>query len=863
MERRNITKEDIDKVRDIEGFPIAKDEDIIALSDAPYYTACPNPFIKEFIDENGTPYDEDNDDYHCEPFAADVSEGKGDAIYNAHSYHTKVPYKAIMRYILHYTKPGDVVFDGFCGTGMTGVAAQLCGSNDNILKATLLQDDKSAQWGERNAIVSDLSPAATLVAYNYNFPVRDPLKFRAHCKQIFDECREKYQWMFITKPIESESGQYSFNVGEANGTINYTIWSDVFICPNCGKEYVYWDVAVDQEGKKMRSKMQCPHCGCELSKRSSERSFESYFDEATGKIEHISKQVPVLINYSFCGKKYDKCPDENDLKNIQAIENLKISDWFPHDRMCEGKEARRNDSAGIKYVHQFFTKRNIAVMSFIYNKALLLPNDEKLALLSAIRGSLSYGTKMVKVNVGRLLNGKGTFSFGAVTGTLYMPSITAERPIQDAIENKVDSISKIFSEYPEKHSVIVSTESLTGASNIPENSVDYIFTDPPFGDNLNYSELNFIWESWQKVFTNNRNEAIVDNVRHKGIPEYQQLMEQSFSECFRVLKPNHWMTVEFHNSKNAVWNAIQEALVKAGFVIADVRTLDKQQGSFKQETSTGAVKQDLVISVYKPNDKFRKEFVSHAGNEETAWAFVSQHLSNLPKVVDADHNGKIDINPERQAFLLFDRMVAYHVVNGIPVPLDATDFYKGLDDRYLKRDGMYFLPDQVNEYDEARIKMDLEDVQLAFAVTNEKTARQWLTFELGTPQTYAELQPKFMQEVKAIDKYEEIPELLVLLEENFIQDEKGRWYVPDIRKEGDVAKLREKNLLKEFDGYMQSKDKLKLFRSEAIRAGFSKLWKEKNYQAIVDMAERLPEQTIQEDPNLLMYFDVSLSRVQS
>ena len=158
--------------------------------------------------------------------------------------------------------------------------------------------------------------------------------------------------------------------------------------------------------------------------------------------------------------------------------------------------------------------------------------------------------------------------------------------------------------------------------------------------------------------------------------------------------------------------------------------------------------------------------------------------------------------------------------------------------------------------------MDLEDVQMAFAVTNEKTARQWLTFELGTPQTYAELQPKFMQEVKAIDKYEDIPELAVLLEENFIQDDKGRWYVPDIRKEGDVAKLREKNLLKEFDGYMQSKGKLKLFRSEAIRAGFSKLWKEKNYQAIVDMAERLPEQTIQEDPNLLMYYDVSLSRVQ-
>ncbi|MBW4477579.1 MAG: site-specific DNA-methyltransferase [Tolypothrix brevis GSE-NOS-MK-07-07A] len=118
--------------RKIEGFPIGEDEDILALSDPPYYTACPNPFIEDFIEywqqekEQNNSTDEANN-YHREPFAADVSEGKNDPIYNAHSYHTKVPHKAIMRYILHYTEPGDIVFDGFCGTGMTGVAAQLCG----------------------------------------------------------------------------------------------------------------------------------------------------------------------------------------------------------------------------------------------------------------------------------------------------------------------------------------------------------------------------------------------------------------------------------------------------------------------------------------------------------------------------------------------------------------------------------------------------------------------------------------------------------------------------------------------------------------------------------------------------------------
>lgn len=174
---------------------------------------------------------------------------------------------------------------------------------------------------------------------------------------------------------------------------------------------------------------------------------------------------------------------------------------------------------------------------------------------------------------------------------------------------------------------------------------------------------------------------------------------------------------------------------------------------------------------------------------------------------------------------------------------------------------MYFLSNQINEYDTARIKMDVEPVQLSFIITNEKNAIGWLYQQLAEPKTYAEIQPKFMQEQKAKDKFEIIPELQDLLEENFLQDEKGKWYIPDVKKEADVAKLREKKLLKEFEGYLQTKGKIKLFRSEVIRAGFAKLWKEKSYQTIVDLAERLPEQTVQEDPNILMYYDISLSRV--
>ncbi|GHV29534.1 DNA methylase [Synergistales bacterium] len=850
MNRRKLTKADIDKIRHIEGFPVAKDEDIIALSDAPYYTACPNPFIEDFIRENGTPYDEATDDYHCEPFAADVSEGKNDPIYNAHSYHTKVPHKAIMRYILHYTKPGDLVFDGFCGTGMTGVAAQMCGNPDDAFKAVIESEMPGVEWGARKAILSDLSPAATFIAYNYNTPV-DVQEFQSEAERILAECEKECGWMYETQHVADGKAQTDIDSNPISGRINCTVWSDVLICPTCSENFALWDVALDKEKGKVRDKFHCPHCQSELKKTDCEHAQETHFDKSLNETVTMSKQVPVLINYSIGKKRYEKTPDNYDLAMIEKIDNMEIPYWYPTGRMCEGSESRRNDRYGITHVHQFYTRRNLAVLA-VARKCL---GTSRLAM--EYTSLLSRCTKQLRVLISYFFNGGGGWVGTGLSGTLYIPSFSVETNALRTFDEKIRKAVQF--NYPTGKNVVISCQSTTGVKTINDSSIDYIFTDPPFGGNLNYSELSFLWEAWLKVITNQKSEAIMNLVQGKGLHEYQALMTQCFSEYYRVLKPGRWMTVEFHNSQNAVWNAIQEALQRSGFIIADVRTLDKQQSSFKQVTTTSAVKQDLVISAYKPKDSFKRDFIARAGNEETAWAFVRQHLEKLPVAVIK--NGRIELIAERQAYLLFDRMVAYHIMNGISVPLDAIDFYKGLDEKFLKRDEMYFLADQVNEYDTARITNDVEPIQFDLFVTNEKSAIGWLYKQLAAPQTYAELQPKFMQECKTVDKFEKMPELSVLLEDNFLQDAGGKWYIPDITKSGDVAKLREKKLLKEFEGCLETKGKLKLFRTEAIRVGFAKLWTEKNYQLIVDTASRLPENVISEDEKLMMYVDLSAGRV--
>ena len=395
---------------------------------------------------------------------------------------------------------------------------------------------------------------------------------------------------------------------------------------------------------------------------------------------------------------------------------MSVDEWVPVERMPEGGESRRNDKYGMTHIHQFMTKRNMITYAVAVEAA---NKSRSMFALTAITKIL---TKMYRWAP----HGKCT---AGMPGTLYMPSVTHEYSIYDVLKRRANKFGEwlsVASNFVDDN-VMVSCGDLAHLS-MPVNSIDYIFTDPPFGANLSYSELSFLWEACLGVKTNNSEEAIMNDTQGKGLLEYQQLMTDCFKKYYDVLKPNHWMTVEFHNSQNAVWNAIQESLLRAGFIIADVRTLNKKQGTFQQTTAHGTVKQDLVISAYKPKESYVHGLLENSGNEVTAWGFVRQHLANIPIVVVT--GDKIEVIAERQAYLLFDRMVAYHIMQGILVPLDATDFYRGIEEKFLKRDGMYFLPDQVNEYDTARIKADVEPIQYSLFVTNEKTAIVWLYQQL-------------------------------------------------------------------------------------------------------------------------------------
>ena len=512
-------------------------------------------------------------------------------------------------------------------------------------------------------------------------------------------------------------------------------------------------------------------------------------------------------------------------------------------------------------------------------------------LLCLVGDQLPRASKMHKIAVSRL-NTNLSKTAGILAGTLYVPSNQIEYCLISMIGFRIADITSYQRKRDDSTRQLVFTSS-TDDILIPDESLDYMFFDPPFGANLNYSELNYLWEAWLKVFTNNIPEAIENKVQEKTINEYRSLMTDCFRESYRVLKKGRWLTVEFSNTKASVWNNIQTALTDAGFIVANVSALDKKQHTIKALTTPSAVKQDLVISAYKPNGGFEERFQKEAQTEEGVWDFVRTHLKYLP--VTKRQGPLMLFVPERDPRILFDQMIAFYVRKGYPVPISSQEFQVGLSQRFIERDGMYFLPYQVAEYDRKKMTSGAPQ-QLSMFVFDEASAIQWLRQLIKEkPQTFSDINPQFMQQLGGWSKNEAQLDLRELLNQNFLcYDGKGpvpeqihaylstnwkelrnlpkddpalvtkardRWYVPDPNKAGDLEKLREKALLKEFEEYKAAKKKLKVFRLEAVRAGFKKAWQERDYAVIVAVADKIPNNVLEEDPKLLMWYDQAVTRM--
>lgn len=857
--------------RKIEGFPIGKDEDILALSDPPYYTACPNPWLAEFIKHYGKPYDQKKS-YHREPFSGDLSVDERHPVYSFHPYHTKVPPDVIRTLLLHYTDQDQVVLDLYSGTGMTGVAARQCG---------------------RKFVGYDLAPVATFVSA-VNNTTYNASRAVEYLEEMHSKVISSHGWMFKTM----EKGR--------SVDVNYYVWSDVFTCPECAHAFPFFPYGVIHHGNKVetRKTFNCPECSVELNVRRIERVL----------VHEGKKKQLVWVNAGSGSKRVNRAPNDQDVALVTKINASRATVWFPTDAIdtagYSAKLAQLGDKR-ITDISKFLSERNRLIFAEMWALALEVPAD----IRNLVRATLTSMFTVISERQGYFGGG------GGMSGNLYMPIVRMEKNPFDCLRRKLARLKASEAAKPQlTQPSVLSTQSSCFLTALPDCSVDYIYTDPPFGANIIYNEMNLILEGWLKVKTNSTADAVIDETKSKDLESYGKMMRQAFCEAYRVLKPGKWITVEFHNTQASVWNLIQASLSEAGFVVANVAKLDKGSTTILADIRPGAVVQDLLISAYKPNGGLVERFTQRGETVEGAWDFVNSHLKNLP--VAKVQGGELKFIAERDPRILYDRMVAFYIGHSTPVPLSSAEFQAGLVEKYLERDGMYFLPEQVNEYDKKRAQV--ENIgQLTIFVEDERSAINWLrNFLKDRPSTYRDIHPEFTEQLSASWKdWETRPELQALLDQNFLcydgmgdvpsqihsylstqfkelrnlpkdavplkNKAKNRWYVPDPKKNVDVETLRNKRLLEEFWSYLPEGytppalsankgqtlpgltvprpkipkgKKLKELRTEAVRVGFKHCYQQKDYTTILAVAEMIPDSVLNEDEQLQMIYDTAVTR---
>jgi len=636
-----------------------------------YYSSGPNPNLRRFVEEHATTYDPETDDYHVQPFDKPITTTKATAIYNMHTYWSKKPHDAIQEYIKHYTQPGDIVLDPFCGSGGTALAALM---------------------EERVAIAIDLSPAATFITKNYCTPV-DVDELQREFDGLQRKVKPEMDWLYETRCDRCDG----------RATIAYTVYSYVFQCPRCLGKVVMFDcpeVQSQTAAGKPKTIRICPACfirGHQEEIKTSGVRFDP---------------IPVLVSY-LCeegckphrGERRHNDPDKKkreyfqkyDLGKLAEIETKPIPYWYPPHRMMNVEsdtepwgDKWRAGTSNFRTVAELFTKQNLWALSTLYNAADISKySDQFKFCLTAICLSMS---KMY-------LWGPNS-EHGIIKGTYYLPQISRSQNVWDAFKAKVNDLGKLDElHFPENVYINISTQTATDLSGILTNSVDYVFTDPPYAGNVQYGELNFIWEAWLNLNTTwHENEIIVNNKRGVTDFDWARMMKSAMEECYRVLKPGRWISVCYHDTSEGTWQFMQDLLTETGFIPekTDI-TLYIDTGlqkSFNQLTADKVTKRDLVINFRKPRLEELAPFAVLTGEENVAT------FTEKARVIISEN---LNAHPGSTADRLYDELVSRMVRRG---EFERHNFDELLGSVAEEFNGRWYLLETADQVDETESKKE-------------------------------------------------------------------------------------------------------------------------------------------------------------
>lgn len=574
-------------------------------------------------------------------FSKPLPSTRGGSFYNSFPYPTKISPEAIAVYIASATNPDDTVLDAFAGSGSTGIAALLAEHPTEKMQETANALGVEPIWGKRNAILYEIGTYAAFATKT----ITNRLTAAEYARAVDD---------FIKKAEKLASGMYAAKSPDGrDGYIRYAIWTEVLICPECDAEIEYFKNGTSRNPATFYDKIECPHCHRTSLVEAMSFATEEHYDKLLKKTI-LRKKRRIAWVYGTSGKEnWDRIATEDDIALVQKLEK----EFSPSDdpRKIEwGDLHRAGYHFGISHLHHFYTSRNYLVMSELWKLAECYPEREanalKLLLLSYNGAHCTLMTRIVAKH-----DSRDFVLTGAQSGVLYISKLPVEKNILLGLRRKAKPFQEAYKMLENCHGTVEVRNISSEFMSEPDKSIDFVFTDPPFGDFIPYAEVNQINELWLPAVTERSSEVIISAAQNKDVDTYRNMLARVFGEIRRVTKDDRPIAVVFHAAKAAVWGAFSEAIQISGLEIKQSSFLDKTQASFKQVVSKTSVQGDPLFLLKK------------AGLGKNGIMDEEQILQMIVK--ENPHETELEC---RHCYSLY---IGKCMEYGSPVTLDASEFY--------------------------------------------------------------------------------------------------------------------------------------------------------------------------------------------
>ena len=573
---------------------------------------------------------------------------RGGHLYRAFPYPTKIAPEAIALFIAAHTRPGDTVFDGFAGSGTTGLAALLCGNPPAEIRAASAREGLQVAWGPRDAILYELGALGAFVAATLTNPP-PPAEFRSAAEDVLDTAYQEVGWMYAAR---DHAG--------CTGAIRHMVWSERLRCPQCRSVASLWDGVVSRSPARIAAQWTCPHCAHSTQADGAERLFETTPDHLVDIECQTRARQPAWLYGRTGGTNWSRRANAADFALLEEIQRIAPPDCVPVAEIPWGDLHRRGYHRGITHLHHLYTHRNLIVFGTLWQHAAAYPQTLRNALrFWLLSYNAAHATIMARVVAKSNQNELVVTS--AQPGVLYVSGLPVEKNLLEGLRRKLATITNAFAAIHGRAGRVQVRQQSSGRIDLPDHSVDYVFTDPPFGGNIPYAEVNFINEAWLGRYTERAEETIISPSQNKGVADYQRLLTESLAQMRRVLKPDGKATVVFHSSSAQVWRALQQAQADAGFDVQCAGVLDKLQGSFKQVTAN-TVRGDAVLLLRRSESGAQR---ANPGLGTSPWQVAERLFQDALSQPPA----------ERRAPRLYSRLVNHYLARHEQVPISAASFY--------------------------------------------------------------------------------------------------------------------------------------------------------------------------------------------